>query len=33
MEMSEHVQQAHTLIEALPYLQQFANKNALGCIP
>ncbi len=29
MEMSEHVQQAHTLIEALPYLQQFANKTVV----
>ena len=29
MEMSEHVQQAHTLIEALPYLQQFAHKTVV----
>jgi acetylglutamate kinase len=29
MEMSEHVQQAHTLIEALPYLQQFANTTVV----
>jgi acetylglutamate kinase len=29
MEMSEHVQQAHTLIEALPYLQRFANKTVV----
>ena len=29
MDMTEHVQQAHTLIEALPYLQQFANKTVV----
>jgi acetylglutamate kinase len=29
MDMTKHVQQAHTLIEALPYLQQFANKTVV----
>jgi acetylglutamate kinase len=29
MDMTEHVQQAHTLIEALPYLQQFAHKTVV----
>src|SRR5262245_65579713 len=29
MDMTAHVQQAHTLIEALPYLQQFANKTVV----
>src|SRR5919201_4764930 len=29
MDMTVHVQQAHTLIEALPYLQQFANKTVV----
>ena len=29
MDMIEHVQRAHTLIEALPYLQQFANKTVV----
>jgi acetylglutamate kinase len=29
MDMTEHGQQAHTLIEALPYLQQFANKTVV----
>jgi acetylglutamate kinase len=29
MDMTEHVQQAHMLIEALPYLQQFANKTVV----
>jgi acetylglutamate kinase len=29
MDMTEHVQQAHTLIEALPYLQQFASKTVV----
>jgi acetylglutamate kinase len=29
MDMTEHVQQAHTLIEALPYLQQFAGKTVV----
>jgi acetylglutamate kinase len=29
MDITEHVQQAHTLIEALPYLQQFANKTVV----
>lgn len=29
MDMTEHVQQAHTLIEALPYLQQFATKTVV----
>ena len=29
MDMTEHVQQAHTLIEALPYLQQFTTKTVV----
>ena len=29
MDMTEHVHQAHMLIEALPYLQQFANKTVV----
>jgi acetylglutamate kinase len=29
MDITEHVQQAHTLIEALPYLQQFADKTVV----
>jgi acetylglutamate kinase len=29
MDMTEHIQQAHTLIEALPYLQQFAAKTVV----
>jgi len=29
MEMTEHVLQAHTLVEALPYLQQFASKTVV----
>ena len=29
MDITAHVQQAHTLIEALPYLQQFANKTVV----
>jgi acetylglutamate kinase len=29
MDMTEHVQQAHMLIETLPYLQQFANKTVV----
>jgi len=29
MDMTEHVQRSHTLIEALPYLQQFANKTVV----
>lgn len=29
MEMTEHVQQAHTLVEALPYLQRFANTTVV----
>jgi len=29
MDMTEHVQQAHTLIEALPYLKQFSHKTVV----
>jgi len=29
LDMTEHIQRAHTLVEALPYLQQFANKTVV----
>ena len=29
MDMTEHVKQAHTLIEALPYIQRFAHKTVV----
>jgi hypothetical protein len=29
MDMVQHIQQAHTLVEALPYIQRFANKTVV----